>query len=73
MAEEGNSLRDVMKDAIKDYLAEKASFDSADGINEVACGLTEVAFKVMIVPEPLQDAPYTFCQDCAEEYQKDSE
>jgi hypothetical protein len=60
-----------MKDAISEYLEKEYNKERAE-VYEAACALTDVAFKVMIVPEPLQDAPYTFCQDCAEEYEKDS-
>ena len=75
MAEEGNSLRDVMKDALAEFLTSsqnEAGLVVMDGqdIMEKVPDMVDVVFRVLMVPEPLQDMPYPFCQDCAKEYEK---
>lgn len=58
--EEGNSLRDQMKDVIRDYLKKKRNnsvkmFADIEMINELTYELADVVFDVLKIPEEHQD------------------
>jgi len=63
--EEGNSLRDEVKDAICGYL-EKERCEERSAVYEEACALSVVVFDVMGVPEKVQGQPYSKCSVAAE-------
>jgi hypothetical protein len=56
--EEGNSIRDQMKDEIREFMAQHYHIGSSEVDYDMVCDLTDVIFAVLYIDENTQDTSY---------------